>query len=182
MEPLLIVALMLLASVLQTTWAYSLNCCGAAPDLVLLLVLFLAMQRQTTLGLWSAFILGLLQDMGGGNPLGLNALVLLAVAYLVSRVRTKLFKENLSAQLVIVVGMTWAYQFGTFYTVNALWHDAHTLGQWASRSLTMSIYNACLGPLFFKGLARLVRGEDVYQHLIATRSKPAPNRWVQRLP
>jgi rod shape-determining protein MreD len=176
MERLWIVVLVVAAAVLQTSLLPVWLPTGAAPDLALLLVVFLALQRRTTLGLWSGFWLGLLQDAAGGAPLGLNATVLVGVAYLAGMLRTKLFKEHASAQVAIVVLMTGVQQLTMFYWLNTLWHADHSFGTWVHRVLVMTAYHAVLAPFLFQALARLIPGEDVYQHLVGERE-----RRVQRL-
>jgi rod shape-determining protein MreD len=159
----------LAAVVLQTTWVPLLAVGGAAPDLVFLLVIFFVLQRRTTLGIWSAFLLGLCQDVAGGTPLGFHALILLAVAFLVGLLRTKLFKENTTAQVLILVVLTFAQQFLVFYWLNTLLGASLGLGRWAARAGSMSIYHVVLGPLLFRLLGRWIPGEDVYRHLITRR-------------
>ncbi len=171
----------ILAVVLQTTLSPVVACCGGAPDVVFLFVVFLALQRRTTLGLWFAFALGLVQDVAGGGPLGLNPSILVAVAYLVSLLRTKLFKENYSAQVLIVVLLTCAQQFFMFYWMNTLLNTEFQLGQWLSRAAVMSLYHALLGPPLFAGLARLIPGDDVYQHLILGGPPHTPRLRFRRM-
>lgn len=169
------------AVLLQTTLLPVFFGFGGAPDLVFLLVVFLAMQRETTLGVWSAFWMGLLQDLAGGGPLGLNALILLAVAYGVGRLRTTLFKENLPAQILILVLLTALQQFLMFYWMNTVLGNDFGLGAWAGRAASMCLFHALLGPLLFRVLGRWIPGENVYQNLIAGRERRGPRPRSRRL-
>lgn len=181
MKTVVVMVLAAVASVvLQTTLMPYLSLGGTAPNLILLMVIFISLQRGTTLGMWMAFGLGLLQDGAGGGPLGLNASTLLGVAYLVGLMRTKLFKENIPAQVLIVVVLTFFHQFLVFYWMNTLLDASFLLGDWFRRSLIMSAYHAWLGPLLFHGLARWIPGDDVYQYLIPGRSR-ADRRASRRL-
>jgi rod shape-determining protein MreD len=173
------VGVALLAVVAQTTLVPAFSGLGASLDLVFILVIFFALQRSTTLGLWMGFTLGLLQDASGGGPLGLNALALLGVAYLVGFMRARLFKENLPAQLVIVVVLTFFHQFLMFYFINTLLDASFTVSDWLHRSLVMSFFHALLGPLVFRWLASWIPGDDVYQHLIAADSQ-SRRRFLKR--
>lgn len=170
MDRFLIPLTVLLCAILQTTVVPAVAAAGAAPDLVFLLVVFFSLQRRTTLGLWTAFWAGMLQDAGGGGPLGLNASILLGISYLVGLLRTKLFKENLSAQVAITVLLTFIHQFLMFYWMNTILDAEYSLGAWTGRALIMSLYHAVLGPLLYKGLGNWIRGEDVYQNLIGGRN------------
>ena len=167
MERVWVALWVLLAVVIQTSFLWSLLGFPGAPDLIFLLVVFLAMQRESTLGVWSGFWAGLLQDIAGGGPLGLNALVLLIVAYLAGLLRTKLFKENLPAQILIVVVLTFCQQFFMFYWSNTILGTSFTLGRSLGRAAVMCLFHAALAPLLFRLLARWIPGEDVYDNLIA---------------
>lgn len=173
---LLVLAAVLLQASVLPVWVPT----GSSPDLALLLVVFFALQRQTTLGLWTGLWLGLLQDTAGGGPLGLNAALLVGVAYLSGILRAKLFKEHISAQVAIVVLMTGAHQLAMFYWLNTVWHAAYPLGVWLYRVLVMSATHALLAPFLFHVLARLVPGEDVYQHLVGERDRTASRLRLRR--
>ncbi len=171
----------LAAVVLQTTWMHLLAIGGAAPDLVFLLVVFFVLQRRTSLGIWAAFVLGLCQDVASGVPLGFNASILLAVAYLVGLLRAKLFKENTTAQVLILVVLTFTHQFLVFYWMNTILDAPFGLGRWAARAAVMSVYHVLLGPLLFRILGQWIPGEDVYQHLITSRELDSRRLRLRRL-
>jgi rod shape-determining protein MreD len=170
-ERLGIVLLAVVAVVVQTTLVPSFPGSGAVMDLVFLLVIFFALQRGTTLGIWMGFSLGLLQDAAGGGPLGLNAVALLGVAYLVGQMRARLFKENYPAQVLIVVALTFFHQFLMFYWLNTVMDASFSMADWLHRSFVMGCFHALLGPFLFRWLATWIAGDDVYQHLIAGDSQ-----------
>jgi rod shape-determining protein MreD len=161
----------LLAVLLQTTLVPALPGAGAYLDLVFLLVVFFALQRGTTLGVWMGFTLGLVQDAAGGGPLGLNATALLGVAYLVGLMRARLFKENYPAQVLIVVALTFFHQFLMFYWLNTVMDASFGVGDWLHRSFVMGFFHGLAGPFLFRWLATWIAGDDVYQHLIAGDSQ-----------
>ncbi len=171
--------LAVVAVVVQTTVVPVFTGMGSAPDLIFLLVVFFALQRGTTLGLWMGFCLGLIQDVAGGGPMGLNGLVLLGVAYLVGLMRTRLFKENIPAQLVIVVVLTFFHQFLMFYCMNMILDASFAVGDWLHRALIMGVYHALLGPFLFRWLSTWIQGDDAYQHLIAGESQ-SRRRFLKR--
>jgi rod shape-determining protein MreD len=178
MDRLWIVLAALAAVLLQTTLLPLIFPMHAAPDLVLLLVIFFALQRQTTLSLWVAFLAGLAQDVLSGSPLGLNAALLLCVGYGIGLLRGTLFKENLTAQVLIMVLLTWAYQFGIYYWLNRVLHADLPTSLWAGRTALMSLYHAVLGPLVIRLLQLFIPGEDVYAHIIASRLSDGRTRRV----
>jgi rod shape-determining protein MreD len=74
--------LMLLAVLVQVTWAPSLSLFGAFPNLVLVAVVAITWSRGQRAGLVWACVGGLLLDLTAPGPLGPHALALLAGAYL----------------------------------------------------------------------------------------------------
>lgn len=156
----------LLAVIIQTTLLPSWFRTDMTPNLVLLMVLFLALQKSTTIGLWLAFALGLLQDIAGGGPMGLNSLILVTLVYLVSYVRKQFFKENVTAQIIIVLGCTLVQQFLAFFWMNTIMHTQFGFKSWWTRALLLSIIHALLAPLLFQWLAKFIHGENIFKHLI----------------
>jgi rod shape-determining protein MreD len=114
-------------------------------------------------------------------PLGLNASILLGVAYLGGLLRTKLFKENVTAQVFIVLILTFFHQFLMFYWMNTILTASYHAGYWLKQAMVMSVYHCLLGPLLFKWLARWIPGEDVYKHLIAGHSAETSRLRLRRL-
>ncbi|MCR4399486.1 MAG: rod shape-determining protein MreD [Syntrophomonadaceae bacterium] len=69
------------------------------PDLVLMLVAFFAILNGSRPGAVYGFLCGLLEDLLLGRFIGLNALALAAVGYLVGRGEGKVFGEKLAVGL-----------------------------------------------------------------------------------
>ncbi len=170
MEKIWVPVLALAAVVLQTTVLYSWRIAGVAPDLVFLLVIFLALQKPNTLGLWIAFAVGLVQDVASGGPMGMNALVLVGLAYLAGHMRKQFFKENYTTQMLIVLIFTLGHQFLIFFWMNTIMDMKFTLLSWIGRALLLSLVHALLAPVLFSWLSRMVPGDDVYKHLISQRT------------
>ncbi len=170
MEKIWIPLLAFLAVLLQTTVLYSWRIAGLAPDLVFLVVIFLALQKPNTVGLWIAFAVGLFEDVAGGGPLGMNALVLVGLAYLVGHLRKQFFKENYTSQMLIVLIFTMAHQFLMFFWMNTMMNMQFPLFSWVGRALLLSLIHALLAPALFSWLSRMVPGDDIYKHLVSQRS------------
>jgi rod shape-determining protein MreD len=168
MDKIFIPLLAMVVVVLQTTLIPQIAIAGIAPDLIFLFVIFLALQRQTTIGIWFAFCLGLLQDISGGGILGLNALLLLGLAYLALYLRQKFFQENFISQILIILLFTILHQFLAFFWLNTLLHTQFVFGQCITRALGMSLYHAVVGPVVFVGLRQFIRNDELHRNLIKT--------------
>ncbi|MEW6517594.1 MAG: rod shape-determining protein MreD [candidate division FCPU426 bacterium] len=165
MSVVLIALFTLLAVVLQTTWVHALSIAGLGPDLVLLWVLYVALRRQTTLGLWVAFSAGLLQDIAAGGRMGFNAFLLLGVAYVALYLRRRFVQDNFISQLLIVLGFTWLHQFLALFWLNTLLGASLPFGIWLGRAAGLSLFQALLGPWLYLGLDQWLNlREDPHAH------------------
>jgi len=101
------VLVILLAAALQTTLFVTLRIFGAAPALVLLVVIGLARHLQAEIALFAGFGAGLLEDLLSQSALGLWALTLTTVAYLVVRVR-----ERMEGDYTLIAPFVFAFSAG----------------------------------------------------------------------
>lgn len=79
----LLAALIVVA--LQMTLAHRIAPAGSAPDLVLVLLAVLVIDRRPLVGIVAGFLLGLFQDLGNASLLGMNALAKSIVGYGIAR-------------------------------------------------------------------------------------------------
>lgn len=74
-------AMLLLAALIQVTWAPRLQIAGAFPNLVLLAVMGITWQRGVRTGLAAACAGGVLLDLSSAGPVGPHVIALLAGVY-----------------------------------------------------------------------------------------------------
>jgi rod shape-determining protein MreD len=84
----------LLLFVMQMTVVHRIAVAGAAPDLMIVLLVALVLPRGPVFAVIVGFLLGFLQDLGNASFLGMNALAKSVVAYGVARVGGGLLPEN----------------------------------------------------------------------------------------
>jgi rod shape-determining protein MreD len=80
--------------VIQVTAVHRIAVAGCAPDLVVILVVALVLERGPVVAVVIGFLLGFLQDLGNASFLGMNALAKSILAYGVSRLGGGLLPEN----------------------------------------------------------------------------------------
>lgn len=80
-----IVLAALVVFVLQATVVHRLAVTGAVPDLVLVMLAVLVIDRGPVAGVIAGFLLGFLQDLGNAELLGMNALAKSIVGYGIAR-------------------------------------------------------------------------------------------------
>lgn len=99
------VAAIIIAAALQTSLFLRFRPFDAAPALVLLVVIALARHLPAEFALFAGFAAGLLEDLLSQSALGLWALTLTTVAYLVVRIRDRL-EDDFSLLAPFVFGLT----------------------------------------------------------------------------
>jgi rod shape-determining protein MreD len=160
MEKLAIALVLVAVAVIQSTWLFPMHIMGATPDLVFLLVIFLALHRSSTVGLWAGFFGGVLQDVAGGVPLGFNALLLSLLAYFAGYLRKKFFEEQFPAQVLMVIFFTTVHQALAFFWLNTFVETHFSLLVLLQRALFLCLWHAILGPLAFWVMKKIFKGHD----------------------
>lgn len=88
--------------ILQVTAIHKMAVAGAFPDLLVIALVALVLQRGPVLAVVIGFSLGFLQDLGNASYLGMNALAKSILAYGVSRLGSGLLPENVLYKGIII--------------------------------------------------------------------------------
>ncbi len=81
-------------ALLQTTWPDTLKLQGVLPDLPLLLVVYFAVMDGEERAMFTGLIGGIYQDVASNAALGHHVFCLVALAYFVGRISTRLITEH----------------------------------------------------------------------------------------
>lgn len=100
MRSFVLLLVIILAILLQSTVFTFLQVAGVKPDLILLVVVFNGFLRGSREGAFLGFLAGLAQDVFTGNYIGLNALTKMLAGYLVGLAEARFYKES-----VIIVSL-----------------------------------------------------------------------------
>ena len=91
-----------LAFLLQTTWVHHLELHGVQPDLILLVLVFVAVASGHTQATLLGFCVGFLQDTSSPEDLGLNALAKSLVGFGVGVSRTGIRADTVQVQILLI--------------------------------------------------------------------------------
>lgn len=94
--------LLCLAFILQTTWVHHIQIAGILPDLVLLVVVFIALTSGHLQATLFGFAIGLCQDTFAPTELGLNALINAVVGFGVGITRGGFVADAIQVRLAIL--------------------------------------------------------------------------------
>ncbi|HYE21506.1 MAG TPA: rod shape-determining protein MreD, partial [Tepidisphaeraceae bacterium] len=135
---------------------------GAAPNLVLLVVIFITVNAPREAGLLGAFLLGAMQDLMTIYPLGTWAVAYALVAMFVISTQEYVYREHPLTHFSLA--LSGGVICGVFLTIHG-WvypklHGAAVLGaegEGALRPFTGLMYTAILGPIVLGILQRMKR-------------------------
>ena len=153
-----VMVILLVGSVLvQVTALQSIQLFGAAPDLVLLVVILGGIWLQPEVAVGFGFVGGLLIDLLGLAPLGLSALSFTVAAYLTVRIR-EYFSYGLPIE-ALLLGFVTLVGLGTNALVGTLFGEGTLGNPDLVRTLVLvPIYNALLALIAIPLASRLYLG------------------------
>jgi rod shape-determining protein MreD len=151
----LVVPLLLVAAVLQTTVVPYLAVGGVFVDLPLVLVASWSLLRGVHQGIRWAFIAGLAVDLLSGAPFGAATLALMAAALLSGLAQRGAVRAHLALLIVTILLVTVLYDLVFLTVVQVSGRTVEWLGSLYRVILPSAILNAALMPLFFFVMRRL---------------------------
>lgn len=141
-----------LAVVLQTTLLQQLGFLPAAPDLVVVLCVYLGLHYHSAGGATGAFLLGYLLDTFSGSPPGLYALAMTLVFAIVYLVSKRLWVEN-PVTSIAAVGLGCGVKIATVVAYFAVAAPANVGWLWLLRTLVFeALFALVLAPFLFSAL------------------------------
>jgi len=148
MYNLALVGITLAGLILRSVFPRVLSFAWAAPDFLLLLVVYNAMFRGLERGGITGFLVGLVQDLYVGRFIGLNALSKCVVGVLAGALSKSIFKENMWVPVInvlvgSVLGMAIVFIFG--HLAGARWY----IGNIVYQGLFEIVFNVCLVPFTY---------------------------------
>jgi len=84
-----------LVFILQVTLVHNVTVAGASPDLIMVLLVVLVIDRRPITGIIVGFLLGFLQDLGNASFLGMNALAKSIVGYGIAKYGRDYLPDNI---------------------------------------------------------------------------------------
>jgi rod shape-determining protein MreD len=149
--------LAMIALLLQTTVLPRASIGRAAPDLLLIMCVYLGLHQHSVTGALAAFVVGYLEDTFSGSVAGLNAFamcVVFAIVYITSR---RLWVDNAISKIVLVFLATIVKAALTFVLVVIFMSPEHSGRPMISASLLQATLTALISPFVFAVLARTLQ-------------------------
>ena len=142
---------LLLAFVLQTTWIDFLEAYSLKPDLILLVLVYIALREGPLVAICMGFGVGFIQDVYHPADLGLNALSKSIIGFVVGYGRSRIVADNIQVQIGLLFGAVLFHDLIYYLATSAI--DAIDVPYfWLRYGLGRAIYTALLGTFFSAGL------------------------------
>ena len=153
------IAAAVIVFIMQTTFVHRINILGAAPDLVLVLLAVLVIDRKPLLAVIIGFSLGFLQDLGNASYLGMNALAKSLLGYGISRFASGYFPDSALFRGLLLFLAALASDI-IVLNITASFNPGDVLLSFFRYSLLSAVYTAVAGILVF-GVLGLLPGRVV---------------------
>lgn len=111
----ILILLFFLVYFLQVNVFSSFTIAGVAPNLFVILVLFIGLFANQILGISLGVIFGLVLDLIYGKNIGITAVMLCIIGYLGSYFDKNFSKENKLTIIFMVIGATIIYELGLYF-------------------------------------------------------------------
>ncbi|MDI6710550.1 MAG: rod shape-determining protein MreD [Thermoanaerobacterales bacterium] len=155
MQTFLLLGLLGLALLLQSTALEFVRVAGMKPDLVMVLVVFHAILRGPREGAFLGLLGGLAEDVLSGFYLGMNGLSRAVAGYLVGLLSTRVYRES----TVLVAGLTMLVSWGAeglnYLLLLALGVSIPPEAALLNLIFPIGVYNGAVALLFYRGYQRL---------------------------
>ena len=134
---------------IQTTWLGIFSIGGVIPDLVLIFVVFCAVNYSRNIGIGSGIVMGILQDSLSGDLLGVNTFSKSFIGFFFSTLKDKFFVEGVLS-ISFFLAISSLFDGLIFYLSMNTVLEGETTARFLYQSLPIySFYNAVVGPVIF---------------------------------
>ena len=114
---IVVLILLLIFTILQSTVLCYFEICSIKPDIILIAVIYFALYGGRKFGSEIGITGGLLKDIVSGLPFGLSILSFGGLGFLVGSVGSRLYKESPFTQIILTIGS--AVSISLFYYVGS---------------------------------------------------------------
>lgn len=145
----IVVPLLVVVAILQTTVVPQLTVWGASANLPLLVVVSWSLLRGSREGMIWGFIAGLIVDLLSGAPFGAASLPMIAVGFLAGLGQATVFRAHIALPLVVMFAATVVYDLLFLLVVRLSGYPVDWLDSLLRLILPSGLLNAVVMPIVF---------------------------------
>lgn len=140
--------LLILALILQTTWVYQLDVAAIRPDLIVLVLLYIALAAGSFQATILGFAVGFVQDIDMPDNLGLNALLKSTLGFAVGWARSRIRAESVQVLAVVIFAAVLVHDLAYYLGDSGIaWSDVPYF--WLRYGLGRALYTTLVGALLY---------------------------------
>jgi rod shape-determining protein MreD len=152
MRNLFLGIILLVTFVLQSTFFNYIKIMGVKPDLLLVIVVIYALHNEEKSGGLFGFAAGLLQDIITGKYLGLNSFTKGIIAFFVSHMEQKIYKENIIIPVMLVFTASIGHDVLYYFIRSLVDFNVSLTTAFLGIILPSAVYNSLLVPIIYPKL------------------------------
>lgn len=157
MRSIIISLIILFNLILQSTLFQWFKIYGVVPNTSLILVISFAIYSGRNEGAIIGFFMGILQDIIFGRTIGLSALILMIVGYLVGLMDQKIFRDNLFVPFILTALTTVFYEIANLLLIFLLGYKIELLNIMKKMLITGVIYNSIVSLIVYYYVSKLFK-------------------------
>lgn len=147
--------LIFLTVLIQSTVADSIKIYGVKPNLTIIVIVCVALLRNTTEGAVVGLICGLMQDAVSGRVIGFYALLGLYLGLAISKSNKKLNKENILIAVFLTFVSSIVYECIVYFFTTVFRAPLNFIYPLKNKILIEAIYNSVISILVFIIVSRI---------------------------
>ena len=147
--------------VIQIVFAPILTIFSVVPSFIVAFVLVLTILRRPDSTYVYAFVLGLIADLLSQTPVGLTALLLLAITFVLSRAFEVLDDSNMAMPLIALAAAIFVFELLFMIVLLIAGYQGGFIELFLQRVLPSTVFNAILAALLFVIMRRLPFAQPV---------------------
>lgn len=161
MRYLVLLLMIAINFILETTILPYLSFFGVVPNTSLVLIIIIAILVGKRIGSITGIIAGFLQDIMFSSVIGINSFIYFVIAYLIGIAQTKLYKESYLLPVLITVISTLGYHLLHFIFLYFLNYDVSLISILKEVTIIEIIYNCIVSILLYKPILRLFSSPSI---------------------
>ena len=142
--------------VLQVTLVHNVTVAGVSPDLIMVMLVVLVIDRKPITGIIVGFLLGFLQDLGNASFLGMNALAKTVVGYGIAKYGRDYLPDNILFRGLLVFVACLINDIVTLHVATSF-DPAEVIVAFFRYSILSAVYTALLAVLIMQVIDILPR-------------------------
>ncbi len=150
----------IIACLLQVVVAPNIAIAQALPNFMLAYVVVVSITMANTCGFVMPFVLGLIFDLIGGGPIGAMALLLVLVAFGLSRVFVVLDNDTLFITVILLIVSIFLVEIIHGLLVVACGTSVDLIGALVYRSLPCALYTCVFALIMYPLVVRFIARRD----------------------